>query len=232
MVGFLIDWFDWPQAFLILAVGTALLTIVWALYATDRPEQHPAVNAPERELIAVDRPPGPSVATSQPDRWSGWLRLLRNRSLVFLTLGYAAVNYFEYLFYFWMDYYFEDQLKLSAGVRRNYSFVLFLTMAAGMMCGGHLSDRLVRVYGYRTGRAIIPVAGMLLAAAFLLLGITVERPEWVVACFSIALGAAGGVEAPTWTTAVELGGRRGGTAAASATPAVTRADCWRRSSRP
>ena len=57
VVGTLIAWFDWPQTFLILAVGTGLLTIVWALYATDRPEQHPAVNAAERDLIAVDHAP-------------------------------------------------------------------------------------------------------------------------------------------------------------------------------
>jgi MFS family permease len=233
VVGTLIAWFNWPQTFLILAVGTSLLTIVWALYATDRPEQHPAVNPEERDLIGVGSSAapdtanatslavarerdlialGPSAALTTPER-GGWLRLLSNRSLVCLTLAYAAVGYFEYLFFFWMDYYFKDQLKLPDEVRRAYAGIPFLAMAAGMAGGGWVSDRFVQLYGYRIGRAIVPVGGMLLGAVFLLLGILVTQPEWIVVCFAIALGAVGGAEAPTWTTAVELGGRRGGTAA-------------------
>jgi MFS family permease len=261
VVGTLISWFDWPQTFLILAIGTALLTIVWALYATDRPEQHAAVNRTELSLIATESAAGPATGASEPDvrtaftanrptrssdavpaadesdvssaiapvqsghlgtsaaavdgaRPPGpWTLLLRNRSLVCLTLSYAAVGYFEYLFFFWMDYYFKDELKLPDEVRRIYAGIPFLAMAAGMAAGGWISDRLVRLYGHRTGRAIVPVAGMLIAAVFLLLGVAVKQPEWIVLCFAVALGAGGSVEAPTWTTAVELGGRRGGTAA-------------------
>ncbi len=209
VVGLLIAWFRWPQAFLILAVGTGLLTIVWALYATDRPESHPRVNPGERDLIAADHAPGPPAAAQR----GGWLRLLGNRSLVCLTLSYAAVNYFEYLFFFWMDYYFEEVLKLPPETRRVYAGIPFLAMAVGMGCGGWISDRLVRVYGYRAGRAIVPVGGMLLGAVFLLIGVALQQPEWIIVCFSIALGAGGAVEAPTWTTAVELGGRHSATAA-------------------
>jgi MFS family permease len=139
--------------------------------------------------------------------------LLRNRSLVYLTLSYAAVGYFEYLFFFWMDYYFKDKLHLPDVQRRLYSGTVFLAMGLGMAAGGWVMDGLVRRYGLRQGRAMVPVVGLLAGAAFLALGIVVRQPEWIVACFSVALGAVGAVEAPTWTTAVELGGRRGGTAA-------------------
>jgi len=212
VVGSLISWVDWPQTFFLVAVATGLVAILWALYATDRPEQHPAVNAAERDLIAVDPVPSPEVVSSGLLARSRW-RLLRNRSLVCLTLSYAAVGYFEYLFFFWMDYYFKDQLHLPDGVRRVYGGIIFLAMALGMMCGGRVSDRLVRNYGYRLGRAIVPVGGLLVGAIFLLLGVTVEQPAWIVVCFSIALGGVGSTEAPTWTTAQELGGRQGGTAA-------------------
>src|SRR5262245_40776338 len=209
--GELIDWFDWPQSFLILAVGTALLGLAWSFYATDWPRQHPGTNEAERSMIAADRPPASRAGyVTEPGPWQA---LLRNRSLVCLTLSYAAIGYFEYLFFFWMDYYFKDQLHLPDDVRRRYAAIPFLAMAGGMASGGWISDVLVRGFGYPAGRAIVSVVGMLTGAAFLLLGIWAKQPELIVAFFAVALGAIGATEAPFWTTAQELGGRRGATAA-------------------
>ena len=129
-------------------------------------------------------------------------------------MSYAAVNYFEYLFFFWMDYYFEEVLKLPAETRA--------ADLHGHSVPGHgRGDGVWRLdlgplrppYGYRTGRAIVPVGGMLLAAVFLLIGVALRSRLWIIVCFSIALGAGGAAEAPTWTTAVELGGRHSATAA-------------------
>jgi MFS family permease len=207
--GTLIDWFGWPEAFLILGVVTGLLSLVWAGYATERPEQHPAVSPAELHLIQAGDPDHAEAGPAQ----GGWLDLLRNRSLVYLTLSYAAVGYFEYLFFFWMGYYFKDQLHLPDLQQRVYSGIPILAMAVGMATGGWVSDGLVRLYGYRWGRSLVPVVGLVAGAAFLGLGVLARQPEWIVAWFSLALGAAGAVEAPTWTTALELGGRRGGMAA-------------------
>jgi len=210
-LGELIDWFDWPQALLVVSVCTGLLTILFAYYATDRPEQHPHTNQAERLLIEKDQEPVPREMHG-PARGS-WVQLLENRSLVCLTFSYAAVGYFEYLFFFWMDYYFKDELHLPDDVRRVYAGIPFLAMALGMAAGGWICDWLVVFFGYRRGRAILPVGGMLVGAAFLLVGVMVRLPELIVASFSVALAAVGATEAPFWTTAQELGGRRGATAA-------------------
>jgi MFS family permease len=262
--GSLIDRLGWPQAFLVLAVCTSLVSLLWAAYATDRPEQHPSVSPAEQRLIRAGEPdisaagdfapvhvageweaaeaesaiqaaPGlgvagaitataPSAVLSRTERTDaqhvlvpagggGALLLLRNRSLVLLTVSYAAVGYFEYLFFFWMDYYFKEKLGLPDEVRRVYAGIPILAMASGMVAGGWLSDWMVRLYGYRTGRALVPVVGMLGGALFLGAGAAAGEPRWIVFWFSLALGAVGAVEAPTWNTALELGGRRGGTAA-------------------
>src|SRR5262249_9812931 len=148
--GFLIDWFDWRLAFLVMAILTGMLSIVWYWYATDRPAQHPSILPGELELIEdsevggdprserlrdlareiIDEPapgdkraqiqssPGkavPAVAelrTDCPDAAAAnWLGLLRNRSLVLITLSYGAIGYFEYLFFYWMTYYFSKVLQ-------------------------------------------------------------------------------------------------------------------------
>jgi MFS family permease len=254
--GSLIDWFGWPDAFLILAVVTGLVSLVWAAYATERPEQHPGVSPAELHLIQAGEPDRPfpvrpdapltpvdfgdvtdikarDTAFSPrpaepftPDQGDGpgpvrpgdgrshgsWLGLLRNRSLVCLTLSYAAVGYFEYLFFFWMGYYFK-QMDLPDLQQRIYAGIPILAMAVGMATGGWVSDGLVRLYGVRWGRALVPMIGLLAGSLFLFVGVQAKQPEWIVAWFSLALGSVGAVEAPTWTTALELGGRRGGMAA-------------------
>src|SRR5207248_1065245 len=95
----------------------------------------------------------------------GWRTLLTDRSLVLLTLSYAAVGYFEYLFFFWMHYYFDNVLELGKDTSRLYSTILFLAMAAGMIVGGAASDVLMRSRAPRRARTAVVVVGMLTGAA-------------------------------------------------------------------
>jgi ACS family glucarate transporter-like MFS transporter len=209
LFGGLIDLFNWPTAFLITAALTAALALAWFLYARDYPSQHARVNAAELHLLRDTEPP----PRARPHAWE-WLHLFRNRSLVFLTLSYAAVGYFEYLFFFWTEYYFKDVLHLPQGRSRLYSTILTLSMGLGMMLGGWVSDRLLRTWGYRWGRAAVPMAGLLTSAVLLGAGLLVQRePLALVACFALALAAGGSCEGACWATAIELGGRRGGTSA-------------------
>ena len=79
-----------------------------------------------------------------------------------------------------------------------------------MMCGGCLADRAQLRWGGRLGRAIVPVCGIIASAVFLALGIIGGPPEYVVTCFSLAMGAVGASESSFWVTGIEIGGRRGG----------------------
>src|SRR5262245_20873851 len=54
---------------------------------------------------------------------------------------------------------------------------------------------------------------MALGAALLGLGLLASEPAWIVLRFARARAAVGGTEGPFWATALELGGRRGATAA-------------------
>jgi ACS family glucarate transporter-like MFS transporter len=71
----------------------------------------------------------------------------------------------------------------------------------------------MRRYGYRLGRAIVPVVGMLASAVFLLIGLWATEPVWIVAWFTLAMASVGACEGPMWATAIELGGRHAGTSA-------------------
>jgi MFS family permease len=124
------------------------------------------------------------------------------------------VGYFQYLFFYWMNYYFEKILLLEESRSQRYAAIPALAMAVGMPLGGMVSDRLARLIGVRWGRRIVPIGGMTAGAALLGLGVLAREPAWIVTWFSLALGAVGAAEGPFWTTAVERGARLGGSAAA------------------
>jgi MFS family permease len=86
-------------------------------------------------------------------------------------------------------------------------------MAVGMVVGGRLSDSLLRSLGHRRGRALVPPAGLLAGAVLVLVGSRLSMPLAVAGCFALAVAAVGATEGPCWATAVELGGRRGGSSA-------------------
>jgi MFS family permease len=221
LFGILIDNVGWEASFVFAGQVTCLLALLWLLYAKDDPRKHRGVNAAEVALIRRDDHQAealPSegitkISLAVPRPAQGLKSLLTNRNLILLTLSYSAVGYFEYLFYFWMHYYFEDILHVGTQTSRYYASITFLAMAAGMFVGGGLSDWLQRRYGYRFGRAAVPVGGMLASAALLAAGIFVKEPAWIVTYFALALAAIGASEGPLWATAIDLGGKHGGTAA-------------------
>jgi MFS family permease len=204
--GTLIDWFDWPKAFLITGTSTALLTMLWAFWS--RADSGTASVARSLQCSETSES-GADTAARLP-----WIRLLKNRSLLLLTLSYGAIGYFQYLFFYWMHYYFDEVLHLGKSASQFYAGIPPLAMAFGMPLGGWLSDQLQRSLGLRWGRAIVPIVGMIVGALLLGLGIGAKQPAWIIVWFSLALGVVGACEGSFWSTAVELGGPLGGTAAA------------------
>ena len=110
--------------------------------------------------------------------------------------------------------YLEKVLALPETTTRVYAAIPALAMAVGMPLGGWLSDRLEHARGTSSSRRFVPMVGMSAGAVFLILGVLASEPVWIVACFALALGAVGMSEGPFWASAVELGGRRGGSSAA------------------
>lgn len=233
----LIELLGWPASFLVTGAVTAALALCFAVYVTNRPASHRGTNVVEQRFIAGaagfaadhtsseqfgDSPHPVAVSPRQIVAavvavLREWLDLLRHRSLLFLTLSYTAVGYFEYLFFFWMPNYFKDELHFGETESRFYGTFPPIAMAIGMPLGGWLSDRIARLHGYRLGRVIVPACGMSLATVLLACGIiaanTSASPATIVTLFSLSLGAMGAVEGPIWASAIHLGGRRGSTAA-------------------
>jgi MFS family permease len=196
--GKLMDTVGWPGAFLVASGVTLAVAFLWSLLGADHPPG--GADCLDKALIDVRHPPR-------------FAELLRHRSLLCLTLSYAALGYFEYLFFYWAQYYFEKIQHLPKDQGRLYTTILTLAMGVGMVAGGWLTDRARSAFGARRGLAVVPVAGLLLSAVAVVVGLLTETPQVVLVAFTVAMAAAGASEGVFWTASVDIGGRSGGTAA-------------------
>jgi ACS family D-galactonate transporter-like MFS transporter len=209
LFGQLIGWLDWPGAFVVAGLATATIGWLWSRYAIEDSITRENVGGSPNKL---DLPTGGLQAHERsPTTIRSWAR--RNKNLLLLTFSYGAVGYFQYLFFYWMNYYFEKILGFGEEQSQFYATFPPLAMAVGMPLGGWLSDRLLARYGWRTARATLAMSAMAASAGLLLLGISTSEPFWIVTWLTLALGVLGAAEGPFWVTAVEVGGRRGGLSA-------------------
>ena len=208
--GWLMDRFNWPEAFVLSGTTMMVFAVVWAFLSSDDVSGHSWTNDAERNLVHInDRVPSRSTAS-----WQDVLRLFGNLQLLLLTLSYAALSYFQYLFFYWLGYYFNDVLKLPTAESRQATFTVLIAMAVGMAFGGWYSDWLCRRFGHRLGCRIMAMTGMGTSSALALLGLFTTDPQQIVLYFALAVGALGLCEGIFWTTAPTLEKRTGGLACA------------------
>jgi MFS family permease len=175
---------SWRFTFVVAAVLTLILTLVWFWKARD----YPAARKTNRPLAATDHP---------------WAKLFRNRNLLLITYAYGTLGYFQYIFFYWMYYYFESVLHLSKDVSARYATLVFVTEGVIMPLGGLLSDKLTARYGAQTGRRIVPIAGLSLGALLLYTG-SLRVGFTAVICLSLACGLAACCEGPFWATVTDM----------------------------
>jgi MFS family permease len=179
-------YFPWRFSFVIAALATAALGLFWFWSARDYPGREPAVHP---------------VQAAKSGR--SWRMLFRNRNLLLITYAYGALGYFQYIFFYWMYYYFENVLHLSKGVSARCTTLLFVTEGLIMPLGGLVSDRLTKRYGPQLGRRVVPMAGLTCGALLLYLA-TESSGFTAVVCLSLACGLAACCEGPFWATVTEM----------------------------
>lgn len=198
VLGAIIDRFDWQAAFLFSSGLTLIVAVVWTLGTRSSRES----SAHRRELTHA-----------HPVLSEMWL-VLRRPSVICITLSYAALGYFQYLFFYWIEYYFEQIQHQDRSVARGYSTMITLAMGVGMISGGWLADRVPHSITPRLRRALVPVIGMIASGIVFELGLLGPNPRSTLAAFAVAAALIGACEGSFWTIVVELGRRFGGTTAA------------------
>ncbi len=207
LFAWMIPRFGWRNSFWMAGAATAVLAAVWAWYARDRPSEHWSTRNRGASSPANLQP---QAIHANPQ--SGLRKLLTNRNVVLLSLGYGTVSYFEYIFFYWIYYYFREIRRMSQSETSTYTTVIFLAWVVMTPLGGWLSDRLIRILGKKTGRPIVPASCILLSAILLFLGTHVSSSWLVGALLALSFGLASASDGPFWVAAIDAGGENVGAA--------------------
>ena len=208
LLPWLMNQFGWRTSFLILAPVGMMGAALWWWYGRDNPADHRSVNAAEANLIAAGREAWEQGTPEHP----AWLRVLKNRNALLLTLSYASMNFVFYVVFSWGFYYlvtirgFESQ---EAGFLTSAQWIF---AGAGAALGGWLGDRQCRRRGLRWGYTSIIFISMVVSAG-LLLGVAFTPSPYLAAlmlglCFFFNQMT----EGPYWGSSIAIGGRHAGAA--------------------
>lgn len=168
----LIAAWGWRPAFLATAPLGFAIAAVWWWYARNSAAEHRSANEAEVALIAANRPEVAVGRNGQP----AWLRVLKNRNVLLLTLAYFCSNYIFYIFFSWVPYYLETVRGFDAKSAGVVSAAQWLAGGAGALTGGFLCDALVKRFGLRRGCAWPAASGILIAGLLLVVGALSKNP--------------------------------------------------------
>ena len=208
LFSWMIGHYGWRMSFCIAGIATAILALIWFWYVRDHPSQHPSI-------VDANNTSPQQAETSEHARKANptpWARLLTDGNLILLSFSYFAVNYFSYIYFFWIYYYLGEIRHLGPDQSAVATTTILLTWTAMSPLGGWISDLLVKRYGLKLGRRIVPFVVLTLGAVLLCIAINLTGVVASVALLSLSFGFASCSDGPYWAVAIGLGGRHAGAA--------------------
>ena len=198
----------WRNAFLLLTPISLAFALLWWWYARDRPADHPSVNAAEAALIGTIEHEADERGAAQP----AWLRVLKDRNVLLVTLSYACSNFVVYVVFSWGFYYLVKVRGFSEQEAGFLTSLQWLGASVGAALGGWLCDKLCRRLGLRWG-CRWPILICMLATALLMLGVAFHPNAYAAAAMlGLSFFFVVFAEGPFWAVSTAVGGRHAGAA--------------------
>jgi sugar phosphate permease len=183
------------------AIGIGLAAATQVVFR-DRPEDHPAVNAAERELIGTQEGAGAKEAARAPFPWR---ELVSHRGLWFLNVGSLGMNLGWAFLITWLPTYLQEVRGLDAVTSTRYVSLALFAALPGMLFGGLWCDFLTRRYGMVWGRRLpFLIGGGVAAGAYLMCPFLPSGLAVAAVCGVVSFAADSMIPA-VWALAQDIG---------------------------
>lgn len=169
----------WRMSFYLFGLLGIVWAAVWYWWYRDHPSQKRGVSAEEmREIGAASQP--------EPHRGLPWRQVFTSPNLWAIMLMYHAYCWGSYFYLSWLHTYLQKGRGFTENEMALWSMLPFAIGAVANLCGGLLSDFLVKRYGLKIGRRTVGALGLGLAAVAML-G-TALTPSRTAAALLLAVG--------------------------------------------
>lgn len=191
LLSLIVSKWGWEMSFYLSGVVGIVFGLYWLIVYRD-PQHSNKVNSAELALIRQGGGHGSANQQSGGSKvnWSSVKYILRQRTTWGLFIAQFAASSTLYFFLTWFIVYLEKGLHLSidkAGIGAMFPYMMAM---AGVLCGGTLSDFLLKRGRSRTFARKLPVmSGMLLTCSIVLVNFFQDSPVIAIAILSIAFFA-------------------------------------------
>ena len=236
LITYLMLHYGWRFSFWACAVLGLVAGSLWYLAARDKPSEHARVSSSELNYIEA----GITINASPATRAIRWSSVLRSREVLAITFSYFCFGYVAWIFFSWFFIYLATVRGLNLKASASYAMLPPLAMSVGSALGGIITDRLTQWKGPRTGRCLVAMAALLMAAGFLIMGAQVESSRFASVVLAGGAGALYLAQSSFWSVTANLagpssgsvsgfmntGGQLGGALTASLTPWIADRHGW------
>ena len=198
----LLEHIHWRATFVLFGSVGLVWVVAWLWWFRDHPHDHAGVNAPEVDLIGGD-PPTPHAKVP-------WALLVRDRNLAALCLMYLGAIYGWYFYITWLPTYLLRARGFDLHQVGWLAALPLLSIAAGSLVGGWVSDVLARRTNLRTARRAPALVGLPLAALCMVGAVMTPAPTSAALLLAGAAGFNAMGVSPAWAVCLEIGGRHAG----------------------
>jgi sugar phosphate permease len=209
IVVFLIAHFGWRAPFYLFAALGLVWAAAWFAFYRDTPGEHRMVNAAERELIAT------SLGNTHARRAVPWRQILSHPQMWLLSAMYFCYGYDIGIFLSWFPKYLHDEHGFELKQMGMYASLPLLAGVAGDVCGGWVSDLVLRRTGnLKLARRLVAIVGFLIAALAIPLACLANEPLLSVGYFCIAVFGIELTVGVSWAVTLDIGGEYAGSVSA------------------
>lgn len=201
----LIAWQGWRLPFVEFGALGVVWCLVWYRWFRDTPEEHPAANGAEAEVIRGGLPVAPAHSHKIP-----WRVFLRSRNIFFLCAMYICYGYGLYFYITWLPTYLLKARGFNTAEAGFFSALPWLCGAVAFLCGGWVTDRLVQAGRHRLARCGLGAFGLTMSALMLVFVARAENRVVAALLISVALYFQFLTTPAVWATCLDIGRRRAG----------------------
>jgi len=190
----------WRLVFLAFGFVGLTWALFWYRWFRDEPREHRSVSPAESDLIERERGLPPAHAHGQ------WGAVFRTRSLIPLCTQYFANTYGFYFFITWLPTYLTKARGMQTAELAIFSGLPLLLSVIADITGGITTDALSKRFGVRVGRCGVGATAYLLGSIVLAFGTSSADPRLAGVLIAVAGALSMFTLAPSWATAIDLGG--------------------------